>query len=69
MRISEFRQLSDEELKQRVVDSRDDLFRLRFQLNSGQLQNYRRLKEIKHEIAQMKTVIRERELEGSEQSA
>ncbi len=69
MRISEFRQLSDEELRQRVVDSKDDLFRLRFQLNSGQLQNYRRLREVKHEVAQMKTVIRERELEGSDQNA
>lgn len=69
MRISEIRQLSDEELKQRVADSKDDLFRLRFQLNSGQLQNYRRLREVKHEVAQMKTVIRERELEGSDQNA
>jgi len=67
MRISEIRQLSVEDLKQRVVDSKDDLFRLKFQLSSGQLQDYRRLRAIKREIAQIKTIIRERELVGSGQ--
>lgn len=69
MRISEIRKLSNEELKERVADSKDTLFRLKFQLNSGQLQNYRRIKEVKCEVSQMKTVIRERELEGSDQNA
>jgi large subunit ribosomal protein L29 len=67
MRISEIRQLSVEDLNQRVVDSRDSLFRLKFQLSSGQLQDYRRLRAIKREIAQIKTIIRERELVGSGQ--
>jgi len=62
MRISEMRQLSVVELKQRVIDSKDELFRLRFQLNSGQLQDYRRLRAIKHEIAQANTIIKEKEL-------
>lgn len=62
MRISEMKQLSVEELRQKVIDSKDELFRLKFQLNSGQLQDYRRLKAIKREIAQANTIIREREL-------
>ena len=66
MRISEMRQLVVGDLKQKVVDSKDELFKLKFQLNSGQLQNYRRLREIKREIAQINTIIRERELGGSE---
>jgi len=65
MRKSEMRQLAVDDLRQRVVDSKDELFRLKFQLNSGQLQNYRRLREIKREIAQIKTIIREKELGGS----
>ena len=63
MRAAEMRQLSPEELQQRLEDSADDLFRLRFQLISGQLQNHRRVREVKLERARMKTIIRERELQ------
>jgi large subunit ribosomal protein L29 len=63
MRAAEMRRLSPEELQQRLDDSADDLFRLRFQLISGQLQNHRRIKEAKQERARMKTIIRERELQ------
>ena len=62
MKIADLRQLSPDELAQRLGDSKDDLFRLRFQLISGQLQNHRRLREVKTEIARIKTIIREREL-------
>ena len=64
MRAAEMRQLSPEELAQRLNDSKDDLFRLRFQLISGQLQNYRRVKEARREIARIKTITRERELQN-----
>jgi len=66
MRATEIRQLSPEELEQRLKDSADDLFRLRFQLISGQLQNHRRIREAKLERARMKTIIRERELQTNE---
>lgn len=59
MRIAEIRRLSNEELVQRVHDLKDDLFRLRFQLISGQLQNHRRIRQVKREIARINTVIRE----------
>ena len=62
MKAAEMRQLSPEELAQRLNDSKDDLFRLRFQLISGQLENYRRVREVKREIARIKTITREREL-------
>jgi len=65
MRLSEIKQLTTEELKTRVTDSRDNLFRLRFQLNSGQLTDYMKIRQSKREIAQFKTIIRERELKGS----
>ena len=63
MRAAEIRRLSPEELTQRLDDSADDLFRLRFQLISGQLQNHRRIRQIRREIARIKTIIRERELQ------
>ena len=62
------RRLSSEELAQRLNDSKDDLFRLKFQLISGQLQNHRRMREVKHEIARIKTVVRERELQINQAS-
>lgn len=62
------RRLSSEELAQRLNDSKDDLFRLKFQLISGQLQNHRRMREVKHDIARIKTVVRERELQINQAS-
>ncbi len=63
MKAAEVRRLSLEELNQRIDDSADDLFRMRFQLISGQLQNTMTIKQTKQEIARMKTIIRERELQ------
>ena len=63
MKAVEVRRLSLEELNQRLGDSADDLFRMRFQLISGQLQNPMALKQTRQEIARMKTIIRERELQ------
>ena len=61
MRFSEMKQLSTEEIRQKVVDSKDNLFRLKFQLNSGQLTDYMKLRQSKREVAQFLTIIRERE--------
>jgi len=63
MRAAEIRRLSPEELTQRLNDSADDLFRLKFQLISGQLQNYRRIREVRREISRIKTILREKELQ------
>ena len=68
MKAAETRRLSPEELNQRLDDSRDDLFRLKFQLISGQLQDYRRVREVRREIARIKTIIRERELQINQAS-
>jgi large subunit ribosomal protein L29 len=68
MKAAEIRRLSSEELSQRLNDSADDLFRLKFQLISGQLQNHRRIREAKREIARIKTIIRERDMQGNQTS-
>ncbi|WP_049167373.1 50S ribosomal protein L29 [Corynebacterium propinquum] len=59
---SEFRELDDNELKQRLSDAKEELFNLRFQLATGQLTNNRRIGVVKRDIARVYTVFREREL-------
>lgn len=68
MKAIEMRRLSLEELSQRLDDSADDLFRMKFQLISGQLQNTMRIKGTRREIARIKTIIQERELQINQAS-
>jgi large subunit ribosomal protein L29 len=58
----ELRELSEEELTERLRESKEELFNLRFQIATGQLNNNRRLRTVRHEIARVYTVLREREL-------
>ena len=59
---SEFRELTDDELKARLNEAKEELFNLRFQLATGQLTNNRRISTVKRDIARIYTVLREREL-------
>ena len=65
-KVAEMRILGDAELLERLSDSRRELFNLRFQLATGQLDNYSRLGEVKREIARLSTFVREREIEAAE---
>jgi large subunit ribosomal protein L29 len=56
------RELTDDELVLRLKESKEELFNLRFQMATGQLENNRRLRTVKHDIARIYTVMREREL-------
>jgi large subunit ribosomal protein L29 len=58
----ELRELTDEELIARLRESKEELFNLRFQMATGQLNNNRRLRTVRQEIARIYTVLREREL-------
>jgi large subunit ribosomal protein L29 len=64
---TEVRGMSSAEITRKVDDAYQELFNLRFQLATGQLKNVNRLSVVKHDIARMKTVLRERQLaeEGS----
>jgi large subunit ribosomal protein L29 len=64
MQVYEIRQLSTEDVQQRLGDAREELFNLRVQWSSGQLRDNSRLTQVKRDIARMLTVLRERELEG-----
>ena len=58
----EFRGLTDEELATRLKESKEELFNLRFQGATGQLENHGRLRAVRKDIARLYTVMREREL-------
>lgn len=62
MKASELRDLSVAELEKKLSDLKDQLFSLRFQSVTGQLGNHTKIREVKHEIARTKTVLREIEL-------
>jgi large subunit ribosomal protein L29 len=62
-KAEELRALPDEELLEQIESSKEELFNLRFQLATGQLDNPTRLKEVRHDVARIATVLRERELE------
>jgi large subunit ribosomal protein L29 len=61
-RASELRGLSVAEVARKLDEAHQELFNLRFQYSTGQLKNTARLSEVKHEIARLRTVLREREL-------
>jgi large subunit ribosomal protein L29 len=62
MKAIEFRNLTTAELEHKITGYKEELFNLRFQLATGQLDNPVRLRELRKEIARAKTIIREREL-------
>lgn len=59
---TELRELDNEELVQRLRESKAELFNLRFQMATGQLENNRRLRVVRRDIARIYTIMREREL-------
>lgn len=68
-KVRELRDLSDAELLERVESLKEELFNLRFQLATGQLDNPMRIKRVRHEIARILTVLRERELAAAQAGA
>jgi large subunit ribosomal protein L29 len=62
-RAAELRGLDDAELVARAEAAKEELFNLRFQLATGQLDNTARLKQVRRDVARILTILRERELE------
>jgi large subunit ribosomal protein L29 len=65
MKASEIRELSDEEIRAKLADTREELMKLRFQQVMGQLPDSSRLRHVRHDIARMETVLTEREKLGA----
>ena len=62
MKTTEIRELSAAELDTKLADLKEELFNLRFQMATGQLDNPMKIREVKKSIAQIKTIQREREV-------
>jgi len=65
MKASEIREKTQIELQKELSELKSELFKLRFQLATNQLDNPMKLKDVKKSIARVKTVMRERELKGT----
>jgi len=62
MNASKLRDMTNDELQLKVNDLKNELFNLRFQLATGQLDNPARIKEVKKDIARVKTILRESDI-------
>ena len=65
-RPSELRDIDEDELTTRLAEARQELFNLRFQHVTGQLDNYARLGQVRKEIARIETILRETEIAAAE---
>ena len=62
MKLKEFRDLSTDDLAKQLEETHQELFNLRFRLETKQLVNHREVRRVKRKIARLKTLLREREL-------
>ena len=66
MKASEIREKTQLELQKELNELKSELFKLRFQLATNQLENPMKLRDVKKSIARVKTVLREREIKGTD---
>jgi len=66
-RTAELRELNDTELEHRLGEAKEELFNLRFQNATGQLDNVARIPEVRRDVARIETLLREREIAAAEQ--
>ena len=62
MKAAELRELSDEDLRGKLRELQEELFNLRFQLATGQIENVGRIRTVRRDIARLKTIQHQREL-------
>ena len=63
MKVNEIRNLTTDEIVAKIKETKEELFNLRFQQATGNLEKPSKIRELRHQIARLKTVVRERELE------
>ena len=64
MKTNEIRKLSTEEINKKIAESKEELFNLRMKQATGSLENPARIRELRKTVARLKTILREREIEG-----
>jgi large subunit ribosomal protein L29 len=62
----ELRELPVEEIQQKLEETKEELFNLRFQNATGQLDNYKRIGDLRKDVARIKTILRQQELDTHE---
>lgn len=66
LKVSELRELGREEVERKLEETKEELFNLRFQNATGQLDNYKRIRDLKRDVARIKTLLREQEIAEAE---
>lgn len=66
MKVNEIRELSTEEINAKLKETKEELFNLRFKQATGNLEKPSRIRELRHTVARMKTVLKEREKDVKE---
>ena len=64
MTTNEMRKLSTEEINKKIAESKEELFNLRMKQATGSLENPSRIRDLRKTVARLKTILREREIEG-----
>ena len=64
MKNSEIRKLTTEEINKKIAESKEELFNLRMKQATGSLENPSRIRELRKTVARLKTILREREIQG-----
>ena len=62
MKVNEIRNLTTEEIVAKIKEAKEELFNLRFQQATGNLEKPSKIRDLRHQVARLKTVLREREL-------
>lgn len=60
MKTSEIRKMTTEEINKKIIETKEELWNLRFSGATGQLEKPHRIKELRHDVARMKTILNER---------
>ena len=64
MKVKEIREMTTDEINKKIVDAKQELFNLLFSSALGNLEKPSRIRELRHDVARMKTILREREMEA-----
>ena len=64
MKANEIRKLSTEEINKKIAESKEELFNLRMKQATGSLENPSRIRDLRKTVARLKTILKEREIEG-----
>lgn len=65
MKVNDIRKMTTDEINKKIVDAKQELFNLRFEASLGNIEKPSRIRELRHDVARCKTVLREREMEAN----